>query len=117
MFRDYKSYGWQFEQGQVTDLEHLERLLVGMDLATWVTIYVGTQVAADHLSQPPTGRRRTIPWIGKRSLFRLGLSLLHQLFNDPTEHPLRWQFLDWSAGNWQQQIYFHHAKPYVFATS
>ncbi len=54
MFRDYKSYGWQFEQGQVTDLEHLERLLVGMALATWVTIYVGTQVAADHLSQPPT---------------------------------------------------------------
>jgi hypothetical protein len=31
-FRDYKSSGWQWEQGQVTNLEHLERLLVGMAL-------------------------------------------------------------------------------------
>jgi hypothetical protein len=26
-FRDYKSYGWQWEQGQVIDLEHIKRLL------------------------------------------------------------------------------------------
>lgn len=45
MFRHYKSYGWQWELGQVTDLAHLERLLVGMALATWLVLLVGTQVA------------------------------------------------------------------------
>ena len=29
-FRDYKSRGWQWENGQVVDLAHVERLLVGM---------------------------------------------------------------------------------------
>jgi hypothetical protein len=41
-FRDYKSYGWHWEQGQVTDLAHLERLLVGMALATWAALMAGT---------------------------------------------------------------------------
>ena len=52
-FREYKSMGWRWEQGQVTDLDHLERLLVGMALATWVALYVGTQVAEEHLTTPP----------------------------------------------------------------
>ena len=44
-FRDYKSLGWRWEQGQVKALEHLHRLLVGMAVATWVTLAAGTQVA------------------------------------------------------------------------
>lgn len=114
-FRDYKSTGWKWEQGQVTDLAHLERLLVGMALATWVALYVGTQVAEEHLAHPPTGRRRTVPWVGKRSLFYLGVDRINELFTQAEHDPLRWEFLHWEAPNWNQQIYAHHARAFVFA--
>ena len=113
LFRDYKSYGWNWEQGQVTDPEHLERLLIGMALATWVTMYAGTQVASEYLSIPPTGNRRTVPWHGKRSLFHLGLQRLHKLLTGSCQIPIQWQFTHWDAPNWQEQIYFHHARAYV----
>ena len=115
MFRDYKSYGWHWEQGQVTDLEHIERLLCGMALATWIALFSGTQVACEHLSQPPTGRRRSVPWVGKRSLFRLGLQRLLELLSGSCEIVICWQLCDFSAPNWQKQIYCHHARAFVFA--
>lgn len=113
--RDYKSFGWHWEQGQVTALDHIERLLVGMALATWIVLYAGTQVATDLLSQPPTGRRRTLPWAGKRSLFSLGLQRLHELLGGGCLTPLRWQLTDWEAPHWQRQIHDHHARAFVFA--
>jgi hypothetical protein len=54
-FRHYKSYGWQWEQGQVTDLEHMERLLIGMAIATWMVLAVGSRVAQEWLQTPPSG--------------------------------------------------------------
>lgn len=114
-FRDYKSFGWHFEQGQVSNLEHIERLLVAMALATWIVLYVGTQVAREHLAKPPTGRRRTVPHIGKRSLFYLGLDRLHELLGKPGKVILPWELTDWNAPNWHQQAYFHHARAFVFA--
>lgn len=114
-FRDYKYAGWQWERGQVTDLAHIERLLVGMALATWVVLCAGTQVAAALLAQPPTGQRRTVPWYGKRSLFTLGLQRLHELLEGGCLIPLQWQLTNWDAPNWQQQVYFHHARAFVFA--
>jgi hypothetical protein len=114
-FRDYKSFGWHWEQGQVTDLEHLERLLVGMALATWVVLLTGTQVACEYLAKPPTGNRRTVPWVGKRSLFHLGLQRLQELLSGNFKVAFHWQLVDWDAPNWQQQIYFHHARAFVFA--
>ena len=71
-FRDYKSQGWQWEQGQVTDLAHIERLLVGMALASWLALMTGTQVARELLALKPTGQRRPVlgsanavylPWV------------------------------------------------------
>jgi hypothetical protein len=115
LFRDYKSSGWQWEQGQVTDIQHVEHLLVGMALATWVAISVGTQVATELLRQPPTGLRRTIPWMGKRSLFTLGLHRLGEWINAPQPTAFTWLFTDWDAPNWQTHIYFHHARAFVFA--
>ena len=114
-FRDYKSSGWHWEQGQVTDLEHIERLLVGMALATWIALLAGTDVALEHLSKSPTGRRRTVPWIGKRSLFHLGLQRLLENLSGSCQVAFRWQLSDWDAPNWHQQIYFHHARAFVFA--
>jgi hypothetical protein len=91
----------------------MERLLVGMALATWVTTMAGTQVAAEYLSIPPTGKRRTVPWIGKRSLFHLGLHRLNKLLTGSCQTPVEWHFTHWDAPNWQRQIYFHHARAYV----
>ena len=114
-FRDYKSYGWQWEQGQVTDLQHLERLLVGMALATWLALMVGSQVAAELLAKPASGRRRTLPWTGKRSLFQLGLFRLWEWLSGHWPADFHCCLTDWQAPNWQAQVYHHHAKAYVFA--
>ena len=122
-FRDYKSYGWHWEQGQslpsarlgVTDLDHMERLLVGMALATWVALGVGTQVAAEHLDKRPTGRRRTMPYVGKRSLFQLGLQRIAEHLSGVCDQALSWALNGWHQPNWSAQIHQHHARAYVFA--
>jgi hypothetical protein len=114
-FRDYKSYGWHWEQGQVTDLAHLERLLVGMALATWAALMAGTQMATELLTQPATGRRRTVPWEGKRSLFYLGLHRLQTMMTGTRLNHIHWRLTGWDAPNWQSEIYSHHARAFVFA--
>ena len=113
-FRDYKSYGWQWEQGQVRDLAHWERLLCGMALATWVALMVGTQVAAEYLAQPATGGRRTRPWVGKFSLFALGLQRLQEWFAGQGEPLSLGELSDWEAPNWQIQITNHHRWAFIF---
>jgi hypothetical protein len=115
MFRHYKSHGCQWELGQVTDLAHLERLLVGMALATWLALLVGTQVATELLAQPATGQRRTRPWVGKQSLFSLGLHRLGRWLHMITDRLLAWTLADWDAPNWSAQITTHHARAFVFA--
>ena len=116
-FRDYKSHGWEWEQGQVTDLAHMQRLLVGMALATWVVLCVGAQVAAELLSKPPTGRRYTRPYEGKFSLFTHGLDRLQEWLQGALECNPRWQLTDWEAPNWEIQIRNHHAFAFVFKCS
>jgi hypothetical protein len=112
-FRDFKSAGWHWEQTQVRDLDHLNCLLIGMALATWMTIMVGVQVAREYLDQRPTGHRRTLPWIAKRSLFQLGLHRLEQWLHRLCHRPLAWCLSDWEAPDWQQQVYQHHARAFV----
>lgn len=116
-FRHYKQAGWHWEQGQVTDLAHLERLLVGMALATWLVLLVGPQVAAEHLAVPASGHRRTRPWVGKHSLFALGLQRLGCWLHGNTQHPLAWSLAEWDAPNWSAQITGHFARTFVFALS
>jgi len=113
MFRDEKSHGWHWEQGQVTDLEHVERLLICMSLATWVTLFVGTQVAKEYLSKPSSGKRRTVPYEGKRSLFELGLRRLHKMLSGNCDILIQWELTHWNAPNWQKQILFHHVRAYL----
>lgn len=114
-FRDYKTAGWRWEQGQVRELEHLDRLLVGMALATWITLLAGTQVGEELLAKKATGRRRTKPWAAKQSLFSLGLQRLQEMLHHVGLPPLHWQLSDWQAPNWQTQITSHHTQAYVFA--
>ena len=115
LFRDYKSAGWHWEQGQVKDLDHLERLLIGMALATWIVLMVGAQVAKEILSIPATGQRHTRPWEAKFSLFTLGLRRLHEWLATTKSLNPDWQLSDWEAPNWTTQICAHHVHAYIFA--
>ncbi len=114
-FRDDKSSGWQWEAGQVTDLDHLQHLLVGMALATWLTLVVGAQQAKEILSHAPSGRRRTRAWFGKYSLFQLGLQIWQECFSEGIP-PWLWGGLpDWRAPNWSTQLSDHYARAFLFA--
>jgi hypothetical protein len=114
MFRDYKSYGWHWEQSQVTDIDHSQRLLLGMAFATWLTLMLGTQVAHEYLSQVPTGKRRTSPV--KQSLFQLGLQRLKQWAVGNFRHPLVFWLTGWHFPNWDDHIAQHHLFAYVMGT-
>jgi hypothetical protein len=114
-FRDYKSYGWRWEQGQVTNLLHVERLLTAMALASWIVLLAGNWRAKLILAKPPTGNRFTRPWEGKSSLFALGLDQLHIWLFETRLPAFLWYLSDWSAPNWECQICAHHAHAFVFA--
>jgi hypothetical protein len=114
-FRDYKSHGWHWEQSQVRDLDHIDRLLVGMALASWIVLMVGTQVAQEYLLHAPAGKRRTLPWIGKFSLFSLGLDRLHALLFDNDDDDFHWFLTDWNAPNWSIQVRSYHVRAFIFA--
>ncbi len=113
-FRNYKSYGWRWEQGQVRNPQHLERLLVGMALATWIALIIGTQVASEFLSRPATGKRHTRPDAAKHSLFSLGLQRIDEVIRGDQRFEPRWQLSDWDAPNWEQQILAHHLYAFIF---
>jgi len=114
LFRDYKSAGWQWEKGQVRDLAHLQRLLVGMAIATWVTVMAGAFVASAVLATAATGRRQTRSFEGKQSLFQLGLEYLHHLLRQPLRFFVPCELPDWEAPNWQKQCHAHHLRPFIF---
>lgn len=116
-FRDFKSQGWDWEGNQVTILAPLERLLVGMALATWFTLMAGSQVAAELLRRPPTGRRRTRAWVAKHSLFSLGLQRLDEWWHHTTLAPVRGRLSDWDAPDWADPLHAHQARAFVFGLS
>ena len=114
-FRDYKSYGWGWEQGQVRHMDHLERLLVVMALATCLTLLLGASFASQLLATPPSGKRHTRPYFAKRSLFRLGLRCWQRCFHGNTSPPLLDTLPDWQAPNWSSQYLNFQNRCFVFA--
>jgi hypothetical protein len=114
-FRDFKLYGWRWEQGQVKDQVHMEHLLVGMAVGMWVTLMAGTWRAQTFLERPPTGQRYTRPWEGKLSLFAHGLDLLADWLQGTPLPNLTWSLSDWCAPNWSTQILAHHAHAFLLA--
>lgn len=115
-FRDYKAYGWRWEQGQVIRQAHMERLLVGMAIGTWVALMTGTWRGWCLLHTSPTGKRHTRPWEAKMSLFQLGLDWLADWFTLPQLPLYIWRLSDWLAPNWSTQLIAHHAHAFLFAS-
>lgn len=114
-FRDDKAYGWHWEQIQIQNLAHLQVLLVGMALATCLTLLVGALQAAAYLACPPSGKRHTRPWPAKYSLFQLGLRLWHACLAEGCL-PHLWSALpDWDAPNWSTQLTAHHVHAFIFS--
>jgi hypothetical protein len=113
-FRDFKSAGWHWEQGQVRDVAHVARLLVGMALASWITLLIGTQVAQAHLDHAKLGQRRTLPIWGKSSLFTLGLDAIHDFCANI--RTLIWEalHLKWVDQTWQTQVYQTFAFAFIW---
>jgi len=114
LFRDWKSLGWQWERSQVTDQDHWAVLLVGLAWATLVTLCLGDQ-AAEQLLSSPARPRRTLPRVGKRSLFQLGLQRLQAGLYGTVDEPLCWTLGAFAAPNWSQQVRNYYGRAYVFA--
>ena len=102
LFRDWKSYGWDWEASQIRNLAHHERLFVGMALATLVVLCLGNQVAQEVLAQGARARRSR-RWHAKHSLFRLGLDRLRATVYGTTAPVWEWALADLDAPGWQSQ--------------
>lgn len=113
LFRDWKSSGWRWESSQVRDLDHSQHLLLGLAWATLIALCLGDQVAQETLTRPPKPRR-TLPRIGKRSLFALGRERLQGRLYNTIQTPAQWELSEFEAPTWEQQVYHHHARAYVF---
>lgn len=108
LFRDYKSKGWQWEASQVYDVEHHERLLLGLAWATLLVLLLGEEQIQAILAQPgPKVLTRT--WEGKHSVFRLGKDRLRARLAGTVQGPIVWQLAAFDAGGWQQECRQHHA--------
>ncbi len=114
LFRDWKSYGWNWESSQVGELAHHERLLVGMAWATLVVLCLGNQVAKELLAEPARPRRSR-PWHSKHSLFRLGLDRLHARLYNTVQTPLVWVLADFDSPGWQKQLRQRDTDAFVWA--
>ncbi len=89
LFRGWKTSGWQWEASQVTDLEHHERLLLGLAFASLITLMQCTQAAAQKRQTPAHGSQRR-SWAGAHSLLRLGRDAFWQRLRRNDRTPIRW---------------------------
>lgn len=108
LFRDWKSSGWHWESSQVRDLVHQEHLVVGLGLATLITLVLGTQAAEVERSRP-TRRHRRQSWSGRQSLFTLGREAFWQRLWRRDRTPIRWDLADLDGRNWSDEQRAQHA--------
>jgi hypothetical protein len=99
MFRDWKSYGWQWEASQVRQVEHYERLLLGLAYATLLVMCLGEEAAQQVLAQgKQQGQRR--PWAARDSVFGLGRQQLwRRLWRGDTSE-IGWELAHADAPSW-----------------
>jgi hypothetical protein len=108
LFRDWKTMGWQWESSQVRDLTHQEHLVLGLALATLITLVLGTQAAEAERARPARTQRRQ-PWHGRQSLFTLGREAFWQRLWQNDRTPIRWELSDLDGTNWSAEQRRQHA--------
>jgi hypothetical protein len=108
LFRDWKSSGWQWEASQVRDLAHQERLVLGLALATLITLALGAHAAAQAVPRWTRGGRRR-SWAGGHSLFRLGRDAFWQRLWRNERTPIRWELAGLDHATWSAEARARHA--------
>jgi hypothetical protein len=124
-FRTDKASGWQWEACQVTDLDHLDRLLVAMAWATLLVLYLGLQTARASLrtvsdacratAAAPTSRRPPKPQPAHASLFTLGLRLARRWLARSLSPPASWRLTHLDAPTWTTRWRQAQSHRFLFA--
>lgn len=111
-FRSDKSAGWEWEESQVREVAHHERLLLGMAWASLVALCLGVVEAHEQLQRLETRVRRAPDrpppkrWEhARKSLLRLGIEAVLRRIQQVIQDPVRWWLpkvseLSWTA-EWQ----------------
>lgn len=89
-FRSDKRRGWQWEDSQVRDLAHQERLLLAMAWASLVALCLGAREAAAKLAARAARPPRTRHEHARESLFTLGLRQARRWLYQHAPAPLPW---------------------------
>lgn len=117
-FRDDKSSGWQWEASQVKDLKHQEKLLLGMAIASLVTLALGLQEAKARMERQAARQADTgnvsKPRRVKESLFTLGLHRVRCLLYGVVKHIGQLLITNLGTGTWQQTWHGYQSYRYVF---
>jgi len=113
LFRDFKSYGFKWEQSQVRDLEHCQKVVVGLSWGVLVAVVLGEEVAESELKVKPTGRRYSRPHPAKFGLVYKGLERVQSYLVSKEQSPPQWELKHFEAGRWSKQIQQHHALAYI----
>lgn len=108
LFRDWKSYGLDWESSQVTLVAHHERVVLLLALATVVTLLAGCERMEHVLAAPPQrGMRR--PWAARDSVFGLGRDRIRQRIWTQCPTPLPTRFAPPGTRTWSQRCWAHAA--------
>lgn len=115
-FRADKAKGWRWEDCQVADLGHLDRLLVAMAWATLLVLCLGLHDARASpravAAAPPT-RRPPTPQPARDSLFSLGLRLARRWLARSDAPPVRWRLTHLHSDAWTTRWYRAQARRYL----
>jgi hypothetical protein len=124
-FRIDTSSGWQWEDCQVTNLQHLERLLIAMAWATLLALRLGLQDARARLhavtlarratATRPASRRPPIPQPAHESLFTIGLRLARRWLSRPDFPPESWTLTHLASPAWSSRWRQAQSHRYLFS--
>jgi hypothetical protein len=119
-FRTDKAKGWQWEDCQVTNLAHLDRLLLAMAWATLLVLCLGLHEARSRLrslGDPslPSQRRPPKPQPARDSLFTLGLRLARRWLARSVPSLASWRLVRLAAPAWNTLWRRSQALRFIFA--
>jgi hypothetical protein len=124
-FRTDKGKGWHWEACQVTNLAHLERLLVAMAWATLLVLCLGLHTARATLLASATAQRATatrpatrrlpMPQPARDSLFSLGLCLARRWLSRTSASRCRWRLTHLDSSSWSARFRQAQALRFLFS--